>query len=197
MDKEHAGMCNKKNEMIGRYAPIALFVYNRPDHLRRTVSALQKNSLASETDLICYSDGAKTAGDEIAVNEVRHVLNEVTGFHSVIINRAESNMGLADSIISGVTKTINTYNRVIVVEDDIVVNPYFLQYMNDALDTYSDVDEVMHVAGFMPGKHHTAQLPDFFFCVILAAGAGQLGPELGLVSGGRRIFLRIFLMTMR
>ena len=39
-------------------SPILLFVYNRPDHVRRCVEALQKNQLAADSELFIYSDAA-------------------------------------------------------------------------------------------------------------------------------------------
>ncbi|MEO6851591.1 MAG: sugar transferase, partial [Mucilaginibacter sp.] len=85
-------------------APIALFVYNRPEHTRRTISYLQKNLLADESRLFIFSDGPKTDADKAKVEEVRQLLKEVTGFKSVKVTERKENLGLANSIISGVTK---------------------------------------------------------------------------------------------
>ena len=54
-----------------------------------------------------------------------------------IIER-EKNYGLARSIIDGVTTQVNAYGRTIVLEDDLVTAPYFLQFMNSALEMYKD-----------------------------------------------------------
>src|ERR1700742_4686714 len=95
-------------------APIALFVYNRPDHTRRTLSYLQKNELSSESRLFVFSDGPKTGADKPKVDEVRQLLKEVEGFKSVKVIASRENKGLANSIITGVTQLINEYGKVIV-----------------------------------------------------------------------------------
>ena len=143
-------------------APITLFCYNRPEHLRRTVEALQKNELAAESELIIYSDGPKTDADAAKVNAVREYIRTISGFKSLKINASPANKGLASSVIYGVTEIVNQYGRIIVLEDDIVTSPFFLQYMNDALDFYSDNKMVMHISGYMYPVNAN-NLPKCFF----------------------------------
>src|SRR6201996_8711749 len=143
-------------------ALIALFVYNRPEHTRRTISYLQKNLLADESRLFIFSDGPKTEADKAKVDEVRQLAREVTGFKSVkVINRKE-NLGLAESIISGVTQLVNEYDKVIVFEDDLLSSPYSLQYFNEALDRYKKDEKVMHIGAYMYNISR-ANLPQTFF----------------------------------
>jgi len=144
------------------FAPIALFVYNRPFHTRQTVEALQKNGLSSDSNLIIFSDAPKSAAQTKAVLDVRQYIHQIKGFKSVTIIEQETNLGLARSIIDGVTKLCNEYGRVIVLEDDLVVSPYFLNYMNTALDIYQDDEMVMHISGYMFPIDNT-DLPETFF----------------------------------
>ena len=118
-------------------APIALFVYNRPDHTRRTLSYLQKNVLADESRLFIFSDGAKTDADQPKVDQVRQLIKEVSGFKSVKIINSKQNKGLANSIIDGVTQLIKDYGKVIVFEDDLLSSPYTLEYFNEALTRFA------------------------------------------------------------
>ncbi|MEB0263767.1 MULTISPECIES: glycosyltransferase [unclassified Mucilaginibacter] len=143
-------------------APIALFVYNRPGHTGQTLSYLQKNLQAAESDLFIFSDGAKTDADRIAVEEVRQIAAKATGFRSVQVIAREQNMGLANSIIAGVTQLVNEYGNVIVFEDDLVSSPYTLQYFNDALARYADEEKVMHISAYMFPLQDEA-LPETFF----------------------------------
>ena len=117
-------------------APIALFVYNRPDHTQQTIVSLQKNTLAKNSNLYIFSDGPKTEKDIPKVNEVRQFLKNINGFKSVTVIERKSNWGLAKSIIEGVSEIINLYERVIVLEDDIVTSNTFLSFMNGALNFY-------------------------------------------------------------
>lgn len=136
--------------MTKDYAPIVLFVYNRPWHTQQTVEALQKNLESAYSDIIIYSDAAKTKEQEEPVLEVRKYINSIRGFRSIKLIEQTENKGLADSIITGVTEVVNKYGRIIVLEDDIVTSPYFLKYMNEALEFYKDEEKVMHISGYVP-----------------------------------------------
>ncbi|WP_331774335.1 glycosyltransferase [Sulfurospirillum sp. 1612] len=129
-------------------APIVLFVYNRPDHTKQTVEALQKNELANKSELFVYSDEAKNENARKSVDEVRKYLESIDGFKKVTIIKREKNWGLANSIIDGVTSIVNEYGKIIVLEDDLVTSPYFLKFMNEALEFYKDEKKVWHVSGW-------------------------------------------------
>jgi hypothetical protein len=144
-------------------APIALFVYNRPDHTRRTISYLQQNLLADESRLYIFSDAAKTLADEANVEEVRNLLDTVTGFKAVTIVKRKENMGLAASIISGVTQLTDSYGKVIVFEDDLLSSPYTLQYFNESLQRYEKDEQVMHVGAYMYDLKGDKLPPAFFY----------------------------------
>ena len=124
-------------------APILLFVYNRPEHTRRLIESLLKNDLASESPLIIYSDFNVNCLPE--VNEVRNYIHSVSGFSSIEIMERTENWGLARNVIDGVTSVVERYGRVIVLEDDLILSPYFLQFMNDALEVYKDEPKVGHI----------------------------------------------------
>jgi len=132
-------------------APIVLFVYNRPVHAQRTIEFLAKNDLASESRLFVFADGAKpnaTEDQKAKVRETRDVVSSIQGFKSVELCFAEKNKGLANSVIEGVTKIVNEYGRVIVVEDDLETSPFFLRYMNEALDFYQDDKRIFTIGGY-------------------------------------------------
>ena len=104
------------------FAPLVLFTYKRLDTLQQTFAALKNNYLATETELHIFSDAAKTREDELLVKEVRDFIKTIDGFKKVDIYNAEINKGLAKSIIDGVTTIINRYERVIVLEDDLITD---------------------------------------------------------------------------
>ena len=143
-----------------KLAPIVLFTYNRPWHTRQTVEALQKNELASESELFIYSDAPKSENAEAKVNEVREYIKTIDGFNKITIIERDKNWGLANSIIDGVTKIINEYGKIIVLEDDLVTSPYFLRFMNSSLSFYEDNNKVGSVTGYIP---YIDNLPDLYF----------------------------------
>lgn len=142
------------------YSPILLFTYNRPRHTRQLVESLLANKEAAGSPLIIYSDAARDDSSQAEVEEVRHYLHAISGFGSIEIIEREENLGLARNIIDGVTTQINRYGRVIVLEDDLIVAPYFLRFMNEALDMYKDEPRVGHIQACDFTKDAT--LPDTF-----------------------------------
>ena len=144
-------------------APIALFVYNRPYHTSQTISYLQSNLLAKESDLFVFCDGPKADADKASVDAVRKIVAQITGFKTVKVISRQTNMGLANSIISGVTQLVNDYGKVIVFEDDLVSSPCTLQYFNDALAYYAETEEVMHISAYMLPLPNITLPQTFFF----------------------------------
>jgi hypothetical protein len=143
------------------YAPIALFVYNRPKHTQQTIEALSLNLLAKQSDLYVFSDAAKNDDAKVVVDEVRSYIKKISGFNKVEIVERKSNYGLANSIIDGVTSVVNQYGKVIVLEDDLVTSPYFLKYMNDGLNLYETNKDVISIHGYIYPVKGT--LPETFF----------------------------------
>lgn len=143
-----------------KFAPIALFTYARPEHTRRTVQALLANANAVNHDLIVFSDGPQSAGQQHKVSEVRAYLTKITGFRSVTIYERDKNLGLSRSIIDGVGQVLSKYDRIIVLEDDIVTSPNFLSYMNNALDKYEKDERVISIHGYI---YPVKLLPETFF----------------------------------
>jgi Predicted glycosyltransferases len=142
-------------------APITLFVYNRPEHTLRTLEALANNILANESILYIYADGPKEDIEDVA--STRKIIRQKQWCKEVHIIESKVNNGLADSIIRGVSEVINKYGKVIVLEDDIVTSPYFLQYMNDALSLYENEDKVMHISSFVPKTTGAEKLQETYF----------------------------------
>lgn len=130
--------------------PLVLFCYNRPNHLEQTLAALKLNDLSEQSDLYVFSDAPKTTEEEVGVNAVRELLNGLQGFKTVQVVKRATNMGLAASIVSGVTEVLQQHPACIVLEDDLETSPYFLSYMNEALNHYSTDSRIFSVSGYCP-----------------------------------------------
>ncbi len=131
-------------------APVALFTYARCEHTRAVVESLLLNKEASQTDVIIFSDGAKTPAKEEAVSRNREYLHSIKGFKSINIIERRENWGLSKNLINGITNVVQKYGKVIVVEDDLILAPHFLEFMNDALDKYELDDKVSAISGYFP-----------------------------------------------
>lgn len=134
--------------MINQYAPIVLFVYNRPIHTQKTIIALQANVLASQSDLYVFSDAPKKEIAFTAVKAVREYISTIKGFKSINIIERETNFGLAKSIAEGVTQIVNQFGKIIVLEDDLITHPQFLEFTNQALLKYENVKDVYQITGY-------------------------------------------------
>ena len=152
---------SKNKNIMPEYSPIALFVFNRPEHAEKTITALQNNIYTDKSDLYIFSDAAKKESDIGLVKEVRKYITTVNGFKSLNIIERDINMGLSKSIITGVTEICDKYGKVIVLEDDHVTSPYFLQYMNDGLRAYEHDEDVISIHGYIYPIENT--LPETFF----------------------------------
>ncbi|HEX5152917.1 MAG TPA: FkbM family methyltransferase [Parafilimonas sp.] len=146
------------------YAPILLFVYNRPWHTLKALEALNNNELANKSVLFIHADGPKRHASEATlrrIEEVRTIIKQKKWCKEVHIIERKENKGLAHSIIDGVTDIVNKYGKVIVLEDDIITSTGFLNYMNGALELYEKEEDVFHISGYMfPVKR---KLPSTFF----------------------------------
>lgn len=141
-----------------------LFVYKRLETTKATITALMSNHLASSSDLIVFSDGAKNAIDSESVESIRNYLKSLSGFNSISIRCSPVNKGLAASVIDGVTQIIEERGAVIVLEDDILAAPNFLDFMNQALDFYKNNASIFAISGFSyPMKSVDKSIHDALF----------------------------------
>ena len=140
-------------------APICLFVFNRPDHTRKTLEALSQNPGFNESPLIVFCDGARNESEAWQVEQTREVVRTWPHPDKTVVERDE-NWGLSRSIIQGVTQMVNEFGRIIVLEDDMVTSPYFLRYMNDALHLYERETRVASIHAYI---YPIDGLPETFF----------------------------------
>ena len=132
-------------------APVVLFAYARPEHTRKTLEALSRNTMAQQSSLIIYVDGLKE-GDALELRkrneEVKRVVREKQWCGNVKIVEQLENKGLAKSIRDGVSDVVERFGRVIVMEDDLVTSPAFLAFMNKALRFYESYPAVFSIGGY-------------------------------------------------
>jgi hypothetical protein len=140
-------------------APIAIFVYKRPEHSKQMLSSLCKNVGYTNADITVYCDGPRDNDDLEDVLATRKIVREFLPEANIV--EREENMGLARSIISGVSEQCKKYGRVIVLEDDLILSPVAINYFNQGLERYSESEKVMHISAYMFPVNQT--LPSSFF----------------------------------
>lgn len=127
----------------------------------RTVEALLANHDVENHYLIIYSDAGKTKKSEKGVEAVREYIGRIDGFRGIEIRKRQYNYGLAKSVIEGVTEVLMQYERVIVLEDDMVTSPHFLNYMNEGLDRFANDNRVISIHGYVYPLKHNLSKPFF------------------------------------
>ena len=143
-------------------APIALFCFNRPIHLKKTLSSLKKNLLFNKSKIYIFADGAKTEKDLIDVDKVRNLVKNLKGFKKKKIIFRKKNFGLAKNIISGVNYVLKKEKKIIVLEDDLITSKFFLSYMNKSLDYYKKENKVASIHGYIYPLNKKNLLDNFF-----------------------------------
>ncbi len=136
--------------MSKKLAPIVVFAFNRPVHLKKTLSALSKNIGAKDSNLYLFVDGPRNSEDRRTINACIKVGNEFSdNFKTFEVKQSHVNNGLANSIIFGITHVLQNHPKVIVVEDDLVTSPYFLDFINRGLERYQNEKDVASIHGFV------------------------------------------------
>lgn len=156
--------------MANLLAPVVLFTYNRPIHTKQALDALCKNDLAKESILIIYQDGLKKGSskqDEMEWQEVNQLFKTISGFKQIILRISKQNQGCDPSMINGITEVINEYEKIIVLEDDLIVSPLFLTYLNFCLKKFKNTN----VGCINAFNYKIKDLPNFFFI----KGANPMG----------------------
>lgn len=147
---------------MSQLASIVYFTYNRPEYTKISLSALKQNELASKSEIIIFSDGPKSQNeDKNKVEQVRNIIENLTGFKKITLHLRQSNYGLYNNIVEGVTEVLKINKKIIIVEDDCKTSRYFLNFMNDSLNLYENNENVCSINGwFFPKKNN---LQDTFF----------------------------------
>ena len=141
-------------------AAIAIFVYKRAGHARRMLETLLRNPLAAHSPISIFCDGPRGDQEAELVRAARAVVRELAPSHARIVEQ-ERNLGLANSVIAGVSQVVAEYGQAITLEDDIEMSPVTLDYLNEGLERYRDTKRVMHISSYMYPVR--AALPDAFF----------------------------------
>lgn len=148
---------------MSAFSPVVIFVYNRNDHLRRTLDALNGNRSISNTTLYVFSDGPRSDNDAKGVQEVRRLIREKNRFGNTEIIESETNKGLAASVIDGATQVLDKHGSVIVLEDDVVTSPGWYDFMNAGIQFYENNASIWSIGGYCPPLSFPASYPHDVF----------------------------------
>jgi hypothetical protein len=146
-----------------KYAPIAIFAYNRLDVLKKTLKFLKKNLIFNKSKIIFFIDGPKNNKDKKDVNIVREFLLKNSKTINAQIISKKKNIGLTNSITRGLDLIFKTYDKCIILEDDILVSKDFLRVMNFYLNYYKKDKHIASIEGYMYPIKFKKNIPNTFF----------------------------------
>lgn len=152
----------QKHDLKRNLAPIALFCFNRPSHLKKTINNLKKNYLSKNSRIYIFSDAAKNNNDLLKVDQVRSIIKNLEGFKEKKLIFRNKNYGLAKNIVDGLNFIFNREEKIIVLEDDLITSKYFLKYMNTYLNIYLNNKNIASIHGYIYPINKT-NLNDNFF----------------------------------
>ena len=165
-------------------SPIVLFVYNRPWHTEQTLTALMKCDMADQSTLYIYADGPKENASEEQlknIKEVRQIIRSKNWCKEIQIIESERNKGLADSVINSTSEIVNSYGKVITLEDDVIVGKFFLRFMNEGLSLYESAANVFMISGYnFPVPEYSKKHRSFFLPIGTTQAWGTWKREWGI-----------------
>jgi len=101
-------------------APIVLFVYNRLDHTKQTIEALQKNEFANKSELFIYSDAAKNEESKQKVADVREYIKSINGEYDFIFSNPPYKKINSGKMPKNKTEQISKYEVLLTLEEIIL-----------------------------------------------------------------------------
>ncbi len=154
--------------------PVLIFTYIRLEHLKRTITSLRSNILARKTDLFIASDYQRSDSEADKVTAVRNYLRSIDGFKTVTVFERDKNLGAVENCFSALEGIFGKYDRIILMEDDIVTAPGFLKFINEAFERYGTNERVFSITGYCPpiGIPASYQYDAFFLGRMSAWGCG-------------------------
>lgn len=155
--------------------PVLIVTYDRLEHLIKTITSLRNNIYADQTDLFIASDFQRSGSEANKVAAVRSYLKSIDGFKSVMVFERDKNFGAVENCLSALRVIFNKYDRVIILEDDIVTAPGFLKFINQAFEKYGANERVFSITGYCPPIEipSSYQYDAFFLGRMSAWGCGM------------------------
>ena len=132
-------------------AAICLFVYNRSRHTNQVLISLSKCKNFKKFSLYIFSDNFNPSkkNDKFEVNLVRNeILNFKKKNKNIFIKFSKTNLGLYKNLTRGISYVLSKHPSVIVLEDDLVFDENFLNFMDRSLQKFRDKKNILQISGY-------------------------------------------------
>ncbi len=131
------------------YSPVVCFGFDRPMHLKRMLDSLEKNNESKDTIVYICVDGPTEHTDIDQHKLTLDVANDKNWkFKKTIPILRKDNYNCRTNIITTISELFQKHDRLIILEDDLIIGKYFLNYMNLALEKYKEEKNMWHINGY-------------------------------------------------
>jgi hypothetical protein len=144
-------------------APIAIFAYRRLSYLKILINSLKRNKLSKKSIVYIFSDGWRDNSDKEDVLNVRQYIARMSGFKKVFLILRIKNFGLSKNIIDGINFVLKSNNKIIILEEDLELSKYFLNFINDGLNIYKNKKNIASINGWFFPVNNNKNIPNNFF----------------------------------
>lgn len=143
-------------------APVALFIFNRPDTTERVFSAIAK---ARPSKLLVVADGPRAGrpGETEQCAQARALTEQVSWDCEVSRNYASENLGCGNRVASGLNWVFGLVSEAIILEDDCIPHDSFFRFCDELLDRYRFDTKVGHIAGTSPAAGRYQGTGSYYF----------------------------------
>ena len=150
-------------ECVSINTAVLFLVFNRLDTTKQVFEAIR---LAKPPRLYIAADGARGSreGDKEKVQAVRdYVMSNIDWSCEVRTLFREQNLGCMNAVSSAITWFFENEEMGIILEDDILPESQFFEYMDTALSYFKDSTEIGVVCGYNPLGEFNSPAP-FLAC---------------------------------
>lgn len=134
-----------------RNIAICLFVYNRSCHTMQALRSLSQCKNFTNFRLYIFSDNFN-ASKKDDISKVNLVRNEILKFKkenkNIFIKFSKTNLGLYKNLTKGISYVLTKYHSVIVLEDDLIVDKNFLNFMYNSLEKFKNKKNILQISGY-------------------------------------------------
>lgn len=128
--------------------PVIIILYNRPKHSLELLNSISKANNSNKHKFYIFCDGPKNINDQKKIIEIKKILKRFKKKLNLKINFRKKNLGLQNNIVKSISSVLKKDNKVIILEDDLILNPNFFLFMEAALNKYKNSNKVLQISGY-------------------------------------------------
>jgi hypothetical protein len=128
---------------------IFILAYSRLTHLKKTIYALD-NRLSKDDKIYIFCDNFSNDQNTKIVSKVKGVIKYLENLDKkrFIVTFRNERLGLRKNWHLAWSYMFNKFDKVVCLEDDIVINKNFLPFMKYYLNLYKNNPRIMNISGF-------------------------------------------------